>query len=262
MTEKKVNEENDRFLVLAYDVEATGVGGHVIAIGASVVDDHLVERDSFRACCFKPNEAHFELDCIEGFWLGTELGVFRDYRDAKPVAADALAYTPRDVLREIAAQTPPVIAQSHAELHAIDGFIAFVEKWGKLALAEKFTLMICSDNTAFDTCWINTLLAKYRPDVKPFPYSFLTGNYGKHYDVHQLQIGELRHHDSAWVQKYWGATKAINEIWDVPKMTKQHNHMPDFDAYTIAFDMVVLNLITLGVIKKRSTPVASIAAVE
>lgn len=106
--------------------------------------------------------------------------------------------------------------------------------------------LVCSDCTESDTHWINKLLEKYRPDLHPFPFSFRTQQWSKHYDVGQIQRGFLTRLNPHWITQGKNATKTIEENWKIPPKTKEHNHMPDSDAYTIAFDMQALLMASSG----------------
>jgi hypothetical protein len=96
------------------------------------------------------------------------------------------------------------------------------------------------------------MVAQYRPDVMQMPYNWTDGEYGALYDVHQTQRGFLLAHDPQWATKYWGLTKAIEATWEVPKKMLEHTHLPHEDAYGIAFDLQVLDAISLGRLKKRA----------
>jgi hypothetical protein len=243
-----------KILTLAYDIERTGApdGCRVIAIGASVIDETFTERDTFLAACFKPNEALFEWRCVHEFWLGTQLQELAQRRSNAEIAAGTNASdTPMHILEKLAALSPGN-TQDEAERIAIDGFVAFCIKWETKAREENATLMRCSDNAPFDTTWINKLLAKYRPDILPLPYEFSTGKYARHYDVHQMQLGFLGRQNAELITKYWGCGNAIEALWEVPPKTKQHTHMPDEDAYTIAFDLQVVVAAARGTLAERN----------
>jgi hypothetical protein len=243
---------------LAIDLERSGStpSGRVIAIGASVVDENFEQLDSLYAPCFMPKEVGFDLSVMQEFWLGDELKELDLYRKGeKPMRAPLPV---SEVLRRIAADTPrtstegkPIRTQCDAEIDALDKLVYFVQKWENKAEQDKAILKRCSDNVVFDIGKVNNLLAQYRPDILAMPFKWTTGKYGTLFDVHQTQRGLLLAHDPQWVTKYWGLTKAIEATWEVPKKRFEHTHLPHEDAYTIAFDLQVLDAIALGRLKKR-----------
>lgn len=224
--------------VLAFDVECTGAGAGctIIAIGASVVNSKFEKEDSGLWCCYKPTQALFEWRCAKEFWM----------KDSN-----------QDILKKIHALTPrQVKKQEQVERYATELFVEFVQKWEKKEQEEGFMLFRCCDNSPFDAFYINTFMRKYRPDVMQLPYNFLTGEYDRFYDVHQMQRGFLIAHDPSYVEQYWGSDREINKIWEVPPCQVEHDHMPNNDAQTIAHDLQALIQIGRGLIKKRIVVVA------
>lgn len=66
--------------------------------------------------------------------------------------------------------------------------------------------------------------------------------------MYQMQLGLLSYASPSF-NKYWGLTKKINELYNVPKQIKEHNHLPDHDAYTIGHNLNVVLGIKEGWIK-------------
>lgn len=230
--------DNSPIHVLAYDLERTGSTGtsRVIGIGASVVDENFKELKTYLGACFKPNEALFEWSCVEEFYFGTELRELDALR--KGAASPVVSFTPRNMLDELKKKTPSSArTQDDAERLALDGFVEFVRTAEQAALDAGATFIICSDCTVSDTHWINKLLEKYRPDLHPLPFSFLTDQWAPHFDVGQVQKGFLTQLNPNWITQGKRSTETIEKYWKVPAKLKQHTHMPDSDAYTIAFDM-------------------------
>jgi hypothetical protein len=230
--------------------------GRVIAIGASVVDENFNQLDRLYAPCFKPVDVGFEYRCVKECWLGDELKELEKYRAGEQPTPASLPVS--KVLQKIADDTPlvnadgkPIRTQQDAEIDALDKLIYFVQKWEVKAEQDKALLKRCSDNVIYDIGSINAMVAQYRPDIPQMPYSWTTGKYGTLFDVHQTQRGLLLAHDPQWVTKYWGLKKAIEATWEVPKKRFEHTHLPHEDAYTIAFDLQVLEAIALGRLKKR-----------
>jgi hypothetical protein len=240
--------------ILAYDLERTGspAGCRVIAIGASVVNAAFEEVGTFRAACFKPNEALFEWACIKEFWLGQELKDLAAYKNGGCTIWRESSLM--DLLTRLEKETPAECrTQAEAEAAAFNKFVAFCQYWDRKAREEGATLLRCSDNVAFDTHWVNKLLAAYRPDLPPLPYNWVTGKYDKHYDVHQVQLGFLSaQQDGRALLDYWGCGKAMELLYKVPPKVKQHTHMPDDDAYTTAFDLAVVLAAAQGRLQKQT----------
>ena len=122
----------------------------------------------------------------------------------------------------------------------INGFVEFVKKWQEKSKKDNFKLTIASDNKVFDGGFINELIFQHYDNLLPFPYNFYTGKYDTFLETHSIQKGLLMVIDSSYVNKDWGYSDAIKQYYHIPEYKKEHNHLPDHDAYTIAFDMQVL----------------------
>ncbi len=262
----QIVNNNKKVYVLAYDWERTGdpMACRSIGLGMSVVDSDFKEVDTLLVPFYKPNEAFFEWRCVEEFWLGEELKELKARRaydefikahPDEPVPVNLLyrasSMPPSEVLNRLHILTTQR-TQEEAESFAVDAFIGIIQKWERRAKAEGAILMRCSDNVPSDTRVANQLMAKYRPEILPLPYLLSEeNNYGRHYDVHQMQIGFLASVYPDFPTKYWGATKAMEQLFQVPPKVKEHNHMPDSDAYTIAFDLQVVVNAARGTLPRR-----------
>ena len=219
-------------LVLAFDIERTGpsIQDRTIAIGASVVDENLVELDSIFLPCYFEHDTKFDPQCWSDFWSKpTNLKVL-----------ETLKYKGK-------------LDRFEREAEMIKLFQAFRYKWE--VYAEKFSLKfeLVSDNNVFDGGFINQLIFTYLPKEKPIPYSASTGQYCSFWETHSQQRGLLLLVDPKFVQtKDWGYTEHINKLYNVPEKSKTHDHNPVNDAYCIAFDQQILLGIRKGSIKKRT----------
>lgn len=136
------------------------------------------------------------------------------------------------------------------EKEMIEEFQAFRHKWEKYCDENNIKLEIVSDNNIFDGGFINKLIFdNCGADIMPLPYS-TTGKYKPFWETHSVIRGLLIAIDPDFKDD-WGFSNRIAKIYDIPEMEKQHDHLPDNDAYTIAFENQVLLGIRDGTIRKR-----------
>lgn len=211
--------------VLAFDVEKSGEleNHHVIGIGASVVDQNLVELDKLFLPGHVEGKTNFDPKCTKEFWSKYP-----------------------DQLKELEYKGDLTFEDRQGEM--IKLFQAFRCKWEDEAEKCNATLVLVSDNKAGDTEAINRLINKYT-DYQPLPCD-TKGVYGAYWETYSMQKGFIMAINPAY--KYdWGFTKYISKRYDVPPKAKEYNHNHANDAYNIAFDQQVLYLIRDGRIKKR-----------
>lgn len=247
----------ERFYALGFDIERSGGGGEhaTIALGAYVLDQDAKEHDRLLACCFVRDEVVFEQRCVDEFW-------------SKPKH--------QALLNEIEAQTPKLVVQTdgtptkptqdEVELLATLAFVDFVAKWEARAEQEKTILYRTTDNAAYDVHFINELIERHAPKgTLPFPYTMKRPQeYAPLYDVHQRQLGFLTgmaasgtmlvsafYPDTSiqprWTKEFWGASNSVAKFRasltngpTLPPPVRHPSHMPDDDAYDIAYQMVLL----------------------
>jgi hypothetical protein len=221
-------------LVLAFDIERSGGGGvhETIAIGASVLDATFRELDTlFLPCYFPPGSSEpsvFEKRCWDEFWCSNK------------DVLDKLVYT--GGLCKAARQT-----------EMIEAFQAFRVKWEAKALQETQTMLIlASDNPVFDGGYINSLIGAHLPSgTLPIPYTATFPQaYRPFVGVHDMQGGMLMAIDPARTDS-WGHSCRVAQLYGLPPARKKHTHLPDEDAYTIAYDLQVLYGIQAGRITRR-----------
>ena len=221
MTEKRI--------ILAFDIEMSGAYLHndIIALGCSVMDEKFNELDTLFVNAYFPNDTNFEQRCWDEFWSkNTET-------------------------LEILTYTGPMTKDERLK-DMCEQFMNFRAKWEQYAEDNGCKYYLCSDNTVYDAGMLNHLLHKYMPDKLPMPYTVCNPRYSMLYDVHQMQLGFLKYAEPKF-KSYYGLTNKIGELYTIPDKVKEHNHLPDFDAYTIAHDLNVLLGIQEGTIFARAT---------
>lgn len=134
----------------------------------------------------------------------------------------------------------------------ITKFINFVSKWEIYAKEHNISIYRGCDNSPFDTHYINSLIEKYIPyDVSMvFPYKMSEKmKYSTHFDIHKIQYGFVlgyflgsgnKIYAKDMIKKNWGFNKILQEIFKYPPCEAVHDHRPDNDAHTIAYDLVCL----------------------
>lgn len=219
-------------LVLAFDIERSGGRSEhdTIAIGASVVDQDLKELDSlFLPGYFKadhPTPSIFEQRCWEEFWSkNTEI-------------LDTLKYEGS-------------LDKYSRSLEMIQEFQAFRARWETLAKDKGYKLELVSDNNVYDGGFINEMINNFLTRELPIPYSASNPQkYKSFWETHSEQRGLLMAVDPSFKEDF-GLSKRIGELYELPEMTKSHDHNPANDAYTIAYDQQVLLGIRDGRIKLK-----------
>ena len=125
----------------------------------------------------------------------------------------------------------------------IQTFQNFREEWELRAKSFNKKLEIVSDNKIFDGEFINNLIYTYLPTELPFnahtrPEAKYQ-DYNSFWETHSEQRGLLMAVDPNF-NSDWGLTKRLNELYYIPSPLKLHSHMPDNDAYHIAWEQQVL----------------------
>jgi len=252
----QVAEKMRECIVVAVDIETSGAlaENNVIGVGVSVVDDDCVELAGRAWGCYFPHRtgklqtardlAHrqyhtvFEERCARDFW-------------STPGPAGALV--------DLAYTGPLGVLERHEQV--IRALYAFIQVWEEWALHRGFEFEVVSDNPSFDIGLLNTWMRSYMGDTFPLPYSTL-GEYSYRacLDTTSLKRGLLMAVDPAW-DSNWGCTKRIAQLYMCPPTRgKAHNHNPQNDAYTIAYDRQVLRGIRRGTIARRAQPCAKRSA--
>jgi hypothetical protein len=84
----------------------------------------------------------------------------------------------------------------------------------------------------------------------PIPYSAKKQEYESFLDTDSVLHGIIKVVDPSFTN-LWGLSKRIEELYVLLVKITTHDHSPDNDAYTIAFDYQVANGISNGKIKLR-----------
>lgn len=205
-------------ITLAFDIESSGVESQcsVIAIGASVVDSEFKELDSFLYANYFDEKTIFELRCWDEFWC----------HNSKQ-------------LNKLIQMDKKVKGVKHGEHEMINKFHEFRQKWETYAKENNLKFYLCSDNPVFDGGMINKLYHKYT-NYKPLPYSALPDQtYDTLWDVHSIERGLL----SCVIPEFqgdYGYSEKLKELYSCPKFEKEHDHMPQNDAYNIAMEFQII----------------------
>ena len=211
-------------LIFAFDIERSGAttAYDTIAIGACVMDSNFNELDRYFCNCYFTKETVFENRCYEQFWSKN-----------------------LDMLKTFIYYGPNTKKQREKEM--IVDFQEFRKKWETFADENKLNFYLVSDNNVYDGGFVNDLICKYTKDL-PIPYTASKQEYESFFETHSMQKGLLLSHG---LNVDWGMSDKIKSLYDVPEYKKFHDHNPANDAYTIAFDMLVLFKIASGEIKYK-----------
>lgn len=211
------------YLVLAFDIETSGatLNHHILALGATVVDQQYKKLDELFVPCYIENDTVFEERCMKQFW-------------SKHM----------EILKTFAVEGSRV----DNERKLITLFHEFRRKWEREAKKQNKELLLVSDNKIFDGGFINVLYARYMPTTLPLPYTADTQEYETFLETHSEEIGlyaGLPMGDGKRCRskemKFWNLSQFLFESFDSPKTIADHN--PVNDAYAIACEQVtILNI--------------------
>lgn len=127
-------------------------------------------------------------------------------------------------------------------------FQNFRQKWEDKAREMKKNFYLVSDNPVYDGGFINQMIFDYTKDM-PIPYD-MSRSYETFFDVHSMQKGFLMAKDPSFMND-WSFNKYIETHYDLPKREKEMTHDPSDDAYSIAYDFHILQLIQKGKIQNK-----------
>lgn len=217
-------------IIVAFDIETSGgnfTTNQIIALGMCAMNQKFKVLDSLRLDAYVPNLTKFEPRTWDEFWCKNQnkLDTF-NYK--------GILKTNREI-----------------ETWLIGQFQEFRRKFEIIAKKENAEYYLVSDNNIFDGGFINALINKYTTDGA-LPYSASDNTYSSFFETHSMQKGLLLALPNEFdVNAKWGFTKRISEIYDVPVMEHKHDHSPENDAYTIAYDFNTLVSIGEGTIRKK-----------
>lgn len=217
----------DNLIVLAVDIERTGATARELtfAIGASVVDANYAEVDSLLLAIWPENQVVWEERCWVQFWSKNQPILEK----LKKVAAEQQKENKRFGRREL-------------EAGMIRDLVAFIAKHQAAAAKKGQQLLVVADTCAFDFHWINSLIDNYlQGQYKPLPYRFDNADFSHVVNVSDERRGLLRGLDNDAVNagQCWKVILdkhgvQLPEAFLQAAECKQHDHLPDNDAYTIA----------------------------
>lgn len=221
--------------VLAFDIEKSGATNEypVIGIGASVVDENMRELDQLFLPGYFPNKTPFEPRCWDEFWNMHQ-----------------------DQLNMLEYKGPKTPEERQADMIRI--FQEFRKRWEEQCANAGIQLELVSDNNVYDGGFLNDMIHKHLKGTFPIPYSARakqegTQIYSSFWETYSQQRGLLFVVDPEFaLNKQWGYSDRIKELYDVPEIKVSHDHNPANDAYTIACDQQILFGIASGRFKRKN----------
>jgi hypothetical protein len=222
-------------ITLAIDIEMYGARFKehgVMAIGVSVLNENFELLDSFLCSIHKPSEATYEQRCWDEFWT----------KDGSPV------------LKKLEIKSS--LSRNEREKNMIFDLIEFRKKWEGICEKNRWELHIVTDNPTFDTgIGISNLMEKHlSEDLKTFIYRPSDGKYNTIWDTNSMIRGYLLGVDPEFTKgAKWGFSKRLRELVgdNAPSITVEHDHLPNNDAYNIAYDYNLLLGLMNGKIKLK-----------
>ena len=221
-------------VTVAFDIETSGssfVDNNIIAIGASAMDENFNELESLRLNGFLSGQVIFEPKTWDEYWSKNLILLESFVYQGEFNTADSV------------------------EAWMIRQLQAFRKKYELYAQEIGAKYFFVSDNNVFDGGFVNCgilHLGEIRANAMPIPYSASTGDYSAFFETTSMQKGFLLGIDPEFDPfAKWGFSNRIAQLYDVPSQVKQHDHSPENDAYSIAYDFNVLLAIRQGRIKKR-----------
>jgi len=217
-------------IYVGFDIETSGsfFGLHkVIAVGMCAIGDDFNIIDSIRFDCYLPDQCLFEQRTWDEFW------------SKYSKILDGFRYTGKLKQAE------------KVEKWMVEEFQKFRSKMEQHAKDIGAKYYFVSDNKIFDGGFMNALIGKHTSDM-PLPYTASTSQYSSFFETHSMQKGFLLAIDPNFDPDIKsGFTNRIAELYDVPPPLKEHDHNPENDAYSIAYDFAVMMAIREGKIKKK-----------
>lgn len=228
-----VNVFNIKELYLAFDIERTGpmAENETFAIGASVVTDKGEELAKYLFCCYDDKAKHsWEQLCATEFW-SEHLGVLMKIEEASKHCVLATQSEPTII-------TKMHVSGVELRRRMIESLLSFIREWEVKASQLEIKIERVTDCPSYDVHWLNTLIGEYLPGHYPFPYTMIYPQvYAKIVDTGSFREGYaiaagLDGHE-------WKALEDHTGI-KFTKPPREHDHMPDNDAFTIAWKYAML----------------------
>lgn len=228
---KKTHDPEQEVWAVGFDIETGGARRtyhSIIGIGIAVVNDkfELVKKARFGMYRGK-RRTLFETRCWDEYWT----------KQAHTLEKMQYAGDPTDSTDEM----------EHNIIYQFQMFRRDIELVAKI---HGIRVEYVSDTNAFDSGCINHLLEKHMPSaVNPIPYSALNNSWGRIWNTTSMMWGLLD--DEYVLCNDRGYSKRLRMEYKVPEQAMEHSHLPDEDAYTIAFDFQACRNIRKGVIEGR-----------
>jgi len=233
-------------LVVAFDIETAGPtkDQNIIGIGVSAINSQTLEEvDSCFIPGYFPGVTKFHPDTWNGFWSNHQ-----------------------DKLQELEYKGDSSEEERQKEM--IVEFQNFRARMEQKYFDKEFEdYELVADNHAFDACVLNRYIEKYLPGQKPLPNTATfverkdkDGNvtksqaFDRFHKTRSMQRGMLIVVDPSFIRDNKSGKSyfpRICELYDVPKMKKEHDHNPVNDAYATAFEHCVLIAIQDRTIKPK-----------
>lgn len=214
---------------LAFDIEMSGQRKEhdILAIGMSVVDDKFTELGSLLIKMYLgKDKTNFDPRTWSEFW------------------------EPNEGILDLIKYDGPITSKKILEFDAIQQFLEFKKNWEEKARKERVKIILVSDNPVFDGGFINGLIFDYTKEL-PIPYNSF-GEYDSFLDVGSEERGFIM----GIIEEIQNSSKkrneTLNRLYVLPEQKKQHTHLPNEDAYVIAYRYQVLVGILHGIIPKRN----------
>lgn len=202
---------------MSVDIERSGVlfNNDTIGIGVAVVneDGTLVESKLWKNYHGKAH-TNFEQRSWNEFWINKQ-----------------------DILEKLRYDGP--LNKEDNQKRIIEEFHQFRNKYEKLAKDNNAKFVFCSDNPSFDIAFINKLYFDHS-NYLPLPYRASDKEYSMVYDTSSMQIQYLKAHDPTY-NSIFGMSQRILKLTGRKYSDISYDHLPHNDAYTIAFDYVIIN---------------------
>ncbi len=243
-----MTDEQKKLIVLAFDTECTGqkLGpngvGEVIALGVSVVDEDGHELDGFTFGCYRERETNnheqFEKRCWDEFWMYS-----------------------KDKLKEFEFDKNVTVVEQAKRMTL--KFQEFRAKWETYAREHNMEYVIVGDNNVYDGEKMNQLIYRFTDDTglpysaskycSPFP-RVDNETAMQHYECFDQTDSMKRGFLMAYNMNRRFPVNRFEDLADeyefLPR-ERVYDHSPQNDAYCIARDRQLLNVLSKGKLKRK-----------
>ena len=226
--------------ILAFDIETLGPfsKNDIIGIGVCVIsypELKTIEKKLFRL--YFPNLSNADEKCMKEFWFDKEhILEILQYRTKN------ISNSNESILIDIKEEK----MRGTVIKTIVQEFIEYIKNWEMRSLKETYKkIKIVTDCTEFDVSRLNELINEHTK-YKPFPYSFLSGEFNPIDNVSSMQKQLVAFDiNPGLIDTDWGLSHIINTEYTVPKFDddEEEEHVPTHDALNIARDYGIIWLI-------------------